>query len=260
LKKKLGLGMASAALGLSLVGGGTFAYFSDEATIHNGFEAGTLDLVVKSYGDTSWPVNFDLSNLRPGDKVERTFDLKNNGSLAIEDTYMSFVDAVVTNPLQTGAAPSKFLDALKINYFVETVQNGNSDIDSVLVNAQDLTLSEALVGAYAGKIKPEFLKGTKLNLTPEGIDSGKITRIRVAIEFPNTPNEAQNDLQGMKATLNFKLDARQVMANKFFENNTSPNGKITGNGLQGGNETIDSTGTGLVDPDITDNDAWVDAP
>ena len=29
IKKKLGLGVASAALGLSLIGSGTYAYFSD---------------------------------------------------------------------------------------------------------------------------------------------------------------------------------------------------------------------------------------
>ncbi|MCU5397508.1 CalY family protein, partial [Bacillus toyonensis] len=30
LKKKLGVGVVSAALGLSLIGGGTYAYFSDQ--------------------------------------------------------------------------------------------------------------------------------------------------------------------------------------------------------------------------------------
>ena len=31
IKQKLGLGVASAALGVALVGGGTYAYFSDTA-------------------------------------------------------------------------------------------------------------------------------------------------------------------------------------------------------------------------------------
>ena len=79
--------------------GGTFAYFSDEATIHNGFAAGTLKLEVGKYPGTQWPVNFDLSNLRPGDTVERTFDLKNVGSLAIEDTYLNLMKCH-TNPLK----------------------------------------------------------------------------------------------------------------------------------------------------------------
>ena len=46
LKKKLGMGVASAALGLSLIGGGTFAYFSDKEVSNNTFAAGTLDLTL----------------------------------------------------------------------------------------------------------------------------------------------------------------------------------------------------------------------
>jgi spore coat-associated protein N len=267
LKKKLGLGMASAALGLSLVGGGTFAYFSDEATIHNGFAAGTLDLEVGKYPETSWPVNFDLSNLRPGDMVERTFDLNNKGSLAIEDTYLSFANVSVENPLGTGASADSFLEALSINYFVETIQNGQPQIDSLLITP--ISLKDAIAGNYAGKIKPGFLKGADLNLTPKGINVGEETRIRIAITFPET-NQPQNDLQGMIAKVNFKLDARQVMGSKYY-GPSKGNGTISGNKVQGTGAdwsdtanpqkyTIDPNGNGIVDPDLTDDKAWVDAP
>lgn len=57
-KKKLGLGVASAALGLALVGGGTWAAFNDIETTQATYAAGTLDLNAK---DTSARVN--LSNL-----------------------------------------------------------------------------------------------------------------------------------------------------------------------------------------------------
>ncbi len=83
LKKKLGLGMATAALGLSLVGGGTFAYFNDTATVNNQFAAGTLNLDVNK--DPESAVNFDLRNLKPGDNATRYFVLSNGGSLAIKD-------------------------------------------------------------------------------------------------------------------------------------------------------------------------------
>ena len=43
-KKKLGLGVASAALGLALVGGGTWAAFNDIETTQATYAAGTLDL------------------------------------------------------------------------------------------------------------------------------------------------------------------------------------------------------------------------
>ena len=58
--KKLGMGVASAALGLSLIGGGTFAYFSDKEVSNNTFAAGTLDLTL----DPKTLVN--IENLKPG--------------------------------------------------------------------------------------------------------------------------------------------------------------------------------------------------
>ncbi len=60
LKKKLGMGVASAALGLSLIGGGTFAYFSDKEVSNNTFAAGTLDLTL----DPKTLV--DIKDLKPG--------------------------------------------------------------------------------------------------------------------------------------------------------------------------------------------------
>ena len=54
------MGVASAALGLSLIGGGTFAYFSDKEVSNNTFAAGTLDLTL----DPKTLVN--IENLKPG--------------------------------------------------------------------------------------------------------------------------------------------------------------------------------------------------
>ncbi|HLR61590.1 MAG TPA: TasA family protein, partial [Lentibacillus sp.] len=41
IKKQMGMGIMSAALGLSLIGGGTYAYFSDSEQTQNTFAAGT---------------------------------------------------------------------------------------------------------------------------------------------------------------------------------------------------------------------------
>ncbi|PRX64062.1 putative ribosomally synthesized peptide with SipW-like signal peptide [Bacillus sp. V-88] len=53
IKQKLGLGVASAALGLALVGGGTYAYFSDSVTTNNTFAAGTKSSVHMSINEAS---------------------------------------------------------------------------------------------------------------------------------------------------------------------------------------------------------------
>lgn len=228
IKKKLGLGMASAVLGLSLVGGGTFAYFSDEATIHNGFAAGTLDLDIGSYPGTQWPVNFDLKDIRPGDTYERQWVLNNTGSLKIQDTYLAFAKVDVQDPLGAGGDHDAFLDSLVVNYFVDA-DNG----DYLLLNSQDITLKEAIAGQFSGKIKPQYITPDgKLNLTPAGIASGDDIRFRMMITFKET-NTAQNEFQGMTAKVNFNFDARQEMGNKYHDQ-------------QGPNNA------NLVDPDVTD--------
>jgi spore coat-associated protein N len=257
VKKKLGLGLASAALGLSLVGGGTFAYFSDEATVHNGFASGTLNLDVSSYDHNTWPINFDLQNLRPGDRVERTFDLNNVGSLAIGDTYLSFAKVSVTNPLQTGATDDDFLSALQVSYFYETVVNGQYVPQSILIS-NPISLKDAIASNYTGKIQSKFLTSDgKLNLTPDGIEAGNKGRYRIMITFKDT-EVAQNKLQGMVAKVDFKLDARQVTGLKDFGAG-GPNGTMDGNRKTGlTDKTVTPSGTGLVNPDTTDNAAWVD--
>src|SRR2546430_1743801 len=78
IKKTLGLGVASAALGLSLIGGGTFAYFSDKAPLDTQtFTAGTLDLSATATTTTT----IALNNLKPGDIVKKEIQLRNIGSL-----------------------------------------------------------------------------------------------------------------------------------------------------------------------------------
>ena len=91
IKKQIGLGIMSAALGLTLIGGGTYAYFSDSETTNNTFAAGTLDLSVN-------PTTIvDVGELKPGDFVTRDFELHNEGTLDIEkvllDTDYSVIDA-----------------------------------------------------------------------------------------------------------------------------------------------------------------------
>ncbi|WP_284035952.1 TasA family protein [Neobacillus sp. 114] len=214
LKKKLGLGAATAALGLSLIGGGTFAYFNDTSTIHNGFQSGTLVLnVTKAW---NFPLNFDLKDVKPGQSWERQFVLKNDGSLDIGNTFMT-----VTN-----AGPdSALLDTLKVNYFVDAtppvVDPGAPDAGYLLINSQDVTLREALNGDWAGKIKPQYITPDgKLNLTPLGLAPTADNRFRIQIVFPET-GAPQNALQGLTAKVDFHFDARQT--NGQHQDQNGPN-------------------------------------
>ena len=61
------MGVASAALGLSLIGGGTFAYFSDKEVSNNTFAAGTLDLALNP------KTIVDIKDLKPGIQLRKSF-------------------------------------------------------------------------------------------------------------------------------------------------------------------------------------------
>jgi spore coat-associated protein N len=203
IKKKLGLGMASAALGLSLIGGGTLAYFSDGATVHNGFQSGTLVLNVNKAWD--FPLNFDLKDVKPGQSWERQFVLKNDGTVDIGNTFMTMANVGADNAL---------LDNLVVNYFVDAtapvVDPGAPDAGYILMNSQDITLREALNGEWAGKIKSQYITAdNKFNLTPLGIAAGQDNRFRIQIKFPDT-GVPQNDLQGKTVKVDFKFDSRQT--------------------------------------------------
>lgn len=82
IRKRLGLGIVSGALGLSLIGGGTWAAFNDVEEVDSSFKAGTLDLAV----GTSAAFNF--RNLSPGTTITEQLTLKNKGSLDIDDVFV----------------------------------------------------------------------------------------------------------------------------------------------------------------------------
>ncbi|WP_096190893.1 TasA family protein [Neobacillus soli] len=88
-KKKLGMGIASAIMGVSLIGGGTYAYFSDSEVTENTFAAGTLDLSVQP------TTIINIENIAPGDSMTRTFELHNEGTLDIKDVTLDTTYTVV---------------------------------------------------------------------------------------------------------------------------------------------------------------------
>lgn len=103
MKKILGLTIV-ALMVLGLVGGGTWAYFSDVATTTgNTFAAGTLDLGLSSNtsntsstGSTSatWTTP---SNWAPGDNVSGTLYVNNNGTIAMSSVNITFSHGGVTD-------------------------------------------------------------------------------------------------------------------------------------------------------------------
>jgi predicted ribosomally synthesized peptide with SipW-like signal peptide len=105
MKKILGL-MVAALLVIMMVGGGTWAYFSDtESSANNSLAAGTLDLNIN--GDNEAVTTFSVDNKAPGDSGNGSSTLTNVGSL---DGELDIVFSEVTNT--GGSGGTQFEDGV----------------------------------------------------------------------------------------------------------------------------------------------------
>jgi spore coat-associated protein N len=196
IKKTLGLGVASAALGLSLIGGGTFAYFSDTAQSTATFAAGTLDL-------TSDPsVIVDIANLKPGDTVTKSFKLKNSGTLDIGSILLK-TTTEVTDTLgdNNGVDLSKFI---KVKFL------RNNDKGTV-VTPENVVYETTLADLKSQT--PDLVDNTgpfldQLFTEPDGIKAGTDDSFSVRFEFVDS-GEAQNYFQKDKIKLIWDFEAKQ---------------------------------------------------
>lgn len=188
LKKKLGMGIASAVLGAALVGGGTFAFFSDKEVSNNTFAAGTLDLAL----NPSTVVN--VSNLKPGDTIEKEFKLENKGSLNIKKVL------------------------LKTEYNVEDVKKDNKDDFGQHIKVtflKNVDKHETIVKQTTlAELKGDTLTAVNNDLSAwfwdeKGISAGKSDKFKVKFEFVDNKKD-QNEFQGDKLQLTWTFDAQQA--------------------------------------------------
>ncbi|UTE73501.1 CalY family protein [Rossellomorea marisflavi] len=263
IKKKLGLGVATAALGLSLIGGGTYAAFNDTATVNNHFASGTLDLAVK--GGKNKPVNFDLSNMKPGDSVERIFKLKNVGTIAIKDVLMN-VRAEEFDNGDNGSTMEDYLKQFKIKVFkVDQDPEGYTYGRESILESKDVTLYDLYTGDLDGKVKEEYLKENRINLAPigsnhtnQGLVSESDNSVKIEIAFKNDKKKKENGEYEQNQFMNnsidffFDLEATQWKGIKIEKDDA--NGEINnGKQVQDSRLPRDNTsGSGKIDNPVTD--------
>ncbi|WP_066315650.1 TasA family protein [Bacillus sp. FJAT-29814] len=93
LKKKMGAALFTTAMGAALIGGGTFALFTNEATnAGNTFTAGKV-IISDATGGAALSTTSFISNLAPGDTENATVTVKNDGNL---DAWVK-IEGVTTN-------------------------------------------------------------------------------------------------------------------------------------------------------------------
>ncbi|MEK4131291.1 TasA family protein [Solibacillus sp. FSL W8-0474] len=182
IKKKLAMGIATGALAVSMIGGGTYAFFSDTVTSTNSFTAGTLDLSLN-------PTEIiNVENIKPGDKMTKTFKLTNDGTLNIANVL------------------------LKTEYEVTDLNNNNSvnfgkDIKAKFMWGNHVIYEDTLFNLRQGELNTqELLKGK--NITWAGLAKDETQELKVEFEFINR-DYSQDYFQGDSLSLTWNFKALQ---------------------------------------------------
>lgn len=188
IKKQLGIGIMSATLGLTMIGGGTYAYFSDKEVTNNTFAAGTLDLSAE-------PTEIiNLENMKPGDSMVRSFELENKGTLDIGKVLME------TNYLITDAKEDNSED---FGEYIEVEFLYNADkFDEVIYKTTLAALKDMTPEAINEHVfNPQFGE--------RGLEAGTVDDFAVKFNFIDNGKD-QNEFQGDQLNLEWTFNALQT--------------------------------------------------
>lgn len=198
IKKKLAMGIATGALAVSMIGGGTYAYFSDVAVSENNtFAAGKLDLAVNP------TTVIKVDNLKPGDWMNRTFKLENKGTLDISKVFLTteYTESV-----------EGFADHIMVD-FLRNDDKGSHLGESNIIVSKSLSELKRLSADAVDNTSPKGWLGWKEGYgqggEPDGIAAGTTDDMYVKFRF-NDNKQDQNKYQNAQLSLTWKFNAQQT--------------------------------------------------
>ncbi|WP_066176001.1 TasA family protein [Bacillus marinisedimentorum] len=173
-KWKKAAGGAVLALSLGLVAGGTWSTLTDSHTVASDFADGSFELAVL---DESESIN--LGEFEPGDTKTKAFTLRNDGTVAMADIWMT---AAAAN-FQDGGTVSE-LDSYLDEFYVTVTGDGAE-----------------VFGGTLGELLAE-----EIDLAGEGIVPAGNRAVELTITFAD---DAPAEFDGDSAVLNLHFKAVQ---------------------------------------------------
>ncbi|MGD8192668.1 TasA family protein [Brevibacillus ginsengisoli] len=195
LKKQFALTLASVGLGAALIGGGTFAWFNTTDKIENNtFAAGTMKIAGKPTAQV-----FDVKNLKPGDWMERTFTVENQGTLDVNKLLMSMDYQV--NDQGNNNGTDNFDNNLKV-YLLKSDDANIPFPERVILNPKN------------GKTLKEFKEMGNLDISSWwtqnfNLKPGDKDKIYIGIKFEDDGKD-QNRFQGDGVNMTMILEGTQT--------------------------------------------------
>jgi spore coat-associated protein N len=189
--------VASVALVMTaaaLVGVGTFAVFTNTASVSQTTSSGTITLNPINANGTNNRLSIGATNIAAGDTIQRAVDIKNTGSLALAGVALA-----------TSASPSSLLDTDATNGLqmvldkcsVAWTETGGPPYTYTCGGTTSTVLASAPV------------IGTNLTLSNLTLSAGTDNFVRVTLTLPSA---APNTLQGQSSTITYAFTATQRAA------------------------------------------------
>ncbi|MFS0783739.1 TasA family protein [Bacillus sp. 1P06AnD] len=234
VKAKLMTGALSAVVGIALVGGGTWAAFNDTEQVAAKVEAGKLDLLLLNDKGTKLDKLFEISNMKPGDYMERTFTLKNNGTLAIKDVLMSinfsdfkdYVSPSGDTDVYGENTALDFLDQLELSVVTVGAEGGSGGFPKAIIQeGSHITLADVYKAtnlSYTGGDAAAARSKIAAAVNPSAYWVADQNRLNVATLNPNEwtglpvkPYDPDN----VKIKITFKDDKEKTADGKLYVQN-----------------------------------------
>ena len=193
IKQKLAMGILTGGLAISMIGGGTYAYFNDVEVNNSSFAAGTLDINVAGNDGANAIIN--VSNIKPGDSMIRTFKLNNTGSLDVSKVLLS--SEYKTTDAKGDNKGADFGEHIKVQFLINN-DKGNEVIKNTTLKAlkeYDATERDLLAWIFGAE--------------NSGLKAKSSDTLTVKFEFVDNGKD-QNVFQGDSLQLEWTFDAKQT--------------------------------------------------
>ena len=191
LAGKLVLSVALVLTAAAVVGVGTFAVFTNTASVSQSTSSGTVTLNPISANGANNRLSIGATNIAAGDTIQRAVDIKNPGNLTL---------ASVT--LTTSASPSSLLDT-------DTTNGLQMVLDRCSVawtESGGPPYSYTCGGTTSTVLGSTPVIGSNLALSNLTLTAGTDNFVRVTLTLPSA---APNTLQGQSSTITYAFTATQ---------------------------------------------------
>jgi spore coat-associated protein N len=182
------------AAAASIAGLGTFATFTSTTSVSHTISSGTVTIALGATGASTNRLNVNATAIAPGDTIQRSVDLINQGTLGL---------ASVT--LTTSATSSSLLDTDTTNGLQMVI-----DKCSVAWTEAGPPYTYTCGGSTSSVLASRPVIGSNLALSNLGsLTAGATDHLRVTLTFPSG---APNTLQNQSSTISYAFTGTQRTA------------------------------------------------